>query len=70
MAYLYRLHARGVPELNDELERALKDPRYGFRWERGGDYALSWSTTAAKWAKVPVIVGLALIVTGVVLLIL
>ncbi len=71
LMYLYRVYARSVPRLNDELERALKDPRYGFRWGDGdGDYALSYSTTAAKWWWLFAVVAMALIATGVVLLLL
>ena len=61
------LAARGVPELNEELERAMRDRRYGFR--RKDRYsAFGMSITAAKWAMVPVVLGLALIAIGVALL--
>jgi hypothetical protein len=66
--FLYRLHARGVPELNEELERALKDPRYGFKTYKDRDYVLQLSTAAAKWWMVFVALGSALTTIGVVLL--
>ncbi len=68
MGYLYGLYARGVPELNEELQRARQDPRYGFRTLKDRDYPLQLSTAAARWAHVPLIVGLAFIASGVVLL--
>jgi hypothetical protein len=68
MGYLYGRLARGIPRLNSELERARRTPWYGFKSEEDGDRALRIVTTYAKWAIIPLVVGLACVASGVVLL--